>query len=144
MRTLLLAALAVGFASSASAQATSADLDRARSIVGCDVTAIEAGASASGSLSSSDCGYGDGSYADYYGLRLTETSFVTISQSSDAFDSYLILRDGDGEMLVSNDDSNGSLDSEVHQALMPGFYIVVVNSVYEAEEGDYTLEVRLD
>src|SRR5262245_8797752 len=55
---------------------------------------------------------------------------VTITQHSSDFDSYLILRDSNGNIVITDDDSAGNLDSRIGPYILPtsGTYTVVSDS----------------
>jgi hypothetical protein len=59
---------------------------------------------------------------------------------SDAFDTYLYLLDASGNVLTSDDDSGGSLDSLIrHEFSQAGQYTVAVSSFDGTSGGSYTL-----
>lgn len=87
--------------------------------------------------------YNDGSYYDDYFFNGRAGQRVTINLNSSQFDTYLWLIDPSGNTLNTNDDSNGSTNSEIFMTLpRTGRYQVRVNSYGSAETGAYTLIVR--
>ena len=142
--SLVLLALGLAACSGARPSVSDADLDRAAAAVGCfETQAVALGDSVDGRLSESDCDFGDGTYADYYAFRLDDGARVTITHSSDDFDAYLVLYDGRGDSITSDDDGAGGLDSEISQRLRPGLYVIAANSI-ETSTGRYTLDVFAD
>ncbi len=84
-----------------------------------------------------------------YTLNAEAGQAVTITLSSEAFDAYLTLQDGDGNVLAENDDdpSRGT-DSTIQSFVLPSAssYTILVESYGQhgnsgAETGDYTLSV---
>jgi hypothetical protein len=95
----------------------------------------------SGSLSTTDCRLGDGSYADRYQLTISASATVTLTLSSTAFDAYLYLTDASGNVVAEDDDSGGGTNSRISRTLSAGTYYVVANSFSASETGTYTLGV---
>jgi len=77
---------------------------------------------------------------------------VTITLTSDDFDSYLLLLDANGDVLVEDDDSAGRLDSQIVFTLPDDAeYTIVATSLREFssngeffQEGDFTLALNGD
>ncbi|MBL8131027.1 MAG: PPC domain-containing protein [Anaerolineae bacterium] len=69
---------------------------------------------------------------------------VVINQHSDDFDSYLRLLDASGAELSSNDDSGGSLDSQIGPFPLPstGSYTIRASSLSGEATGDFTLSLN--
>lgn len=79
-----------------------------------------------------------------YQLLVEPGSAVSIALNSDAFDSYLTIMDAAGNVLASNDDGGGSLNSLIG-AFSPSAgvtYYVVVSSLGGTDPGAYTLELK--
>ena len=100
--------------------------------------------SAEEELSDSDRILDDGSFYDTYTFDGAANQSVTIYLRSFDFDTYLILIDPNGNVVVENDDSNRTLDSSnsLIEAVLPmnGIYSVLVNSYASDSTGNYSLE----
>lgn len=84
-----------------------------------------------------------------YTLDAEEGQAITITLSSDDFDTYLTLLDDEDNVLTNNDDNNGT-DSGIVGFVLPqaGSYSILVESYGQhndsgAEEGDYSLAVSV-
>jgi hypothetical protein len=67
---------------------------------------------------------------------------VAIDLTSDDFDGYLLLRDPDGYLVGSDDDSGDELNARLHAILgRDGTYRVVATAVGDSARGRYTLTV---
>lgn len=81
-------------------------------------------------------------------IRLDEPTALAIRAESAEFDTYLLVTDEDGAIVVENDDENYSestdwaTDSLAFAELGPGEYRVYLTSLYAVPEGGYTLSVR--
>ena len=97
----------------------------------------------SGTLSVSDGVFSNGEYADVYEFDGSGLGGITADLRSSEFDSYLVLRGPDGEVVAANDDvETGILDSRVSTALSePGLYRLFVTSHEVGEIGSYTLTI---
>lgn len=113
--------------------------------MGCEtVRTIQVGATVNGALSTSDCRLSeDDTYVDFYFLSLDVPRTVTVTQTSDDIDSYLLVfRESDEVLLGQNDDVDDfTLDSRLTISLPAGRFIIAANS-YEIETGPYTLSVQ--
>ncbi len=67
---------------------------------------------------------------------------VVIDLTSSAFDAYLVLRDADGRMIGSDDDSGEGQNARLH-AVLPrdGTYLVIATGFGESARGRYNLAV---
>lgn len=96
-----------------------------------------------GSLAATDCERADGSYEDFFLLRLTSQERVTITLSSSEFDSVLWLFDSNWNLVAFDDDSGGGLDARlVYTAPASGLYFVLANSFGPEETGAYRLQIE--
>ncbi|MBZ0275192.1 MAG: PPC domain-containing protein, partial [Anaerolineae bacterium] len=79
-----------------------------------------------------------------YQLLVEPGSAVSIALNSDAFDSYLTIMDAAGNVIASNDDGGGSLNSLIGAFSPPAgvTYYVVVSSLNGTDPGAYTLELK--
>lgn len=100
------------------------------------------GSAISGSLGTGDCQFEDGTFFDLYTLTGTAGERVTVSMTSTALDSYLILFDSAGEILLEDDDGlgegNARIPFEQGVIVLPytGTYYIGANS-YEVASGAY-------
>ncbi len=69
---------------------------------------------------------------------------VVITLNSDDFDSYLRLIDGTGNEIVTNDDSGGTLNSQIGPYALPatGTYTIRASSLGGSSTGAYTLTLN--
>ena len=94
----------------------------------------------SGVLIDEDSTFTDGEYYDNYEFEGRPGQSITIDLRSDEFDTYLILRQPNGEELA-NDDTEGS-NSRIEVTLSEaGSYEVVVSSFAGGETGEYQLNI---
>lgn len=103
--------------------------------------AIELGETVEGTLSEDEP-------AIVYTFEGEAGQVITITLISDDFDPYLVLEDEDGNVLETDDDSAGSLDSRIGPYTVPadgtyriGVYSFASYSGGSAAEGDFTLSV---
>ncbi len=81
-------------------------------------------------------------------FELTEPSALAFDLSSDAFDTYLMITDEAGNLIVENDDRNYSeatnydTSSAAFAEFEPGVYYVYVTSWFGAPNGPFTLEAK--
>lgn len=111
----------------------------------CDVKdSVAVGQTITGTLSSTDCQLGDGTYADKYALTIAQAGPVRINMLSASLDSYLILQNAaTGTVVAENDDGNGNPDegSRIEMVLQPGRYVVTTNTFQDVGTGSYSLTV---
>ena len=106
------------------------------------------GSAVNGSLGSGDCQFEDGTYFDLYTLTGNAGDRLTVSMTSTAVDSYLILFDSAGEILLEDDDGlgggNARLPFEQGVVVLPytGTYYIGANS-FEVASGSYQLTATL-
>lgn len=95
----------------------------------------------SGVLLEDDSAFSDGEYYDSYDFEGRPGQFITLNLRSGDFDTYLILRQPNGEQLI-NDDTDGS-DSRIEALLTEaGSYEVIVSSFAGGETGEYRLSIE--
>jgi hypothetical protein len=127
-----------------SAKASQEELNNLLSAQGpCDTAvSLNTGQSVNAQLSSSDCRLDDGSYADFYAFNGTQGQQITVSMNSNAFDTYLGLANEDGSFVREDDDGGGGTNSRIVATLpASGLYIILANSVYPNQFGDYALSL---
>jgi hypothetical protein len=94
-----------------------------------------------GALSAGDSTLRSGEYVDHYDFQGRPGERVRIDLRSSDFDTYLILKDPNGEQQ-ENDDFEGTsrsvIDADINES---GTYRVLVTSYGEGETGDYTLAI---
>ena len=96
-----------------------------------------------GTLIPGDRTLSDGSLYDVYPFEAEAGQAITIELVSDAFDTYLIVVDPNGQTIGENDDASAT---ETHSALtltLPeaGTYLIVANAFDATGQGDYRLTV---
>jgi hypothetical protein len=111
----------------------------------CTPTPIAVGAGVSGIIATTDCRstLRAGAYADNYSFTATTGRTYTILLNSSAFDTYLFLQDSGGRVVAANDDSNGTLNSQiVYTAAAAGTFTVHATTYGQGATGAYTVQVR--
>lgn len=87
--------------------------------------------------------FGDGTYMQVYTYHGQAGENVAIRLESGDFDAYLLLYTDESELLAQDDDSSGGTDSLItYQLPYDGLYYIVVNTVFEGEEGGYMLSIE--
>lgn len=87
----------------------------------------------------------DHSHYDSYDFKAAEGATITLTQTSAAFDSYVLLIDKDGSAIAQDDDSAGG--AQGHDARLTfvapytGSYKAYANTRSAAEVGAYTLTI---
>ncbi|MDA1313323.1 MAG: hypothetical protein O2968_08315 [Acidobacteria bacterium] len=84
---------------------------------------------------------GDGSFADNFQLTLDTAQTVIIEMNSTAFDTYLFVFDGVGNLVAPDDDGGTGTNSRLELALPPGTFIIEATSSAPGDDGAYTLSV---
>ena len=111
----------------------------------CDVAtataSIALGQSIEGRLDRSDCTRSDGSHADFYRLVVRTATTVQVVLRSSDFDAYLVVLDGAGSTVASDDDAAGGTDARIVRRLEPGTYYVGANTLRRGETGAYSLQL---
>ncbi|HYX27943.1 MAG TPA: pre-peptidase C-terminal domain-containing protein, partial [Pyrinomonadaceae bacterium] len=112
----------------------------------CASTPIALGQTVNGTLTTSDCPLGDGTYVDAYSFTGTANQQISISMTSSAFDTFLYLLNPDGSVLRLNDDVNPGADSNSRiptsgYFTLPsnGTYTILANSFLANATGAYAL-----
>jgi len=108
---------------------------------------INSGTPVNGSLQSSGCpvgARGTGYYTDRYTFNSEPGRLVTITLSSTAFDTYVYLRNPQGTVIKSDDDSGGGTNSRISFALpagTAGTYTIEATSYASGRTGAYTVSL---
>jgi hypothetical protein len=98
------------------------------------------GTSTQGALETDDCQFFDGSFIDFYSSTITQANAYYFTQTSSAFNSYVLLGLADGTIVAENNDQvDGSPDARIKAILPAGNYILAANSVNPGATGAYTL-----
>ncbi|MGD1902687.1 MAG: PPC domain-containing protein [Geitlerinemataceae cyanobacterium] len=81
----------------------------------------------------------DNSRFDVYLIEGTTNQNLTVSIASSAFDTFLMLLDGDGNTIAQNDDISPSNTNSIVEVVLPssGTYLVVVNGLNSSSRGAY-------
>ncbi len=113
-------------------------------------TPITVGQTINNSLSAAtDCLLADGTLIDFYSFNGTAGQPISISENSNAFDTYLYLLDDAGNVIDENDDSGVTTDSRVPidggVGTLPytGTYIIGANS-FDPSTGAYSITLATD
>lgn len=111
----------------------------------CVPAPISMGQTINGTLSTSDCPLGDGSYIDAYTFNGTSGQQIAILMTSSAFDTFLYLLLPDGSVLSLNDDGGGGTNSRIPPGsqfyTLPGSgsFTILANSFDPGATGPYSL-----
>jgi CHAT domain-containing protein len=85
----------------------------------------------------------DDSYYETHTFEGQEGETVTITLSSEDFDTYLMLQAPTAETIAQNDDGTDGTNSQIIVTLpATGTYTVIANSYEAGETGNYRLELR--
>jgi serine protease Do len=110
-----------------------------------NAAAIEAGQT-QGQLEGTDPMLPDNSHVDVYELQATAGQTLTVTLTSEQFDTYLFLADAEGEILAENDDAEGmGLNSRVQHSVQADGPVYIITNSYDAGiTGPYTVNVQAD
>lgn len=99
------------------------------------------GIPAAGALANSDCvGNVLGEFGDIFRIVRTTTATVTVTATATAFDTFLRLLDGNGDLITEDDDGAGGTNSRISRSLAAGTFFLIVTSFSPGETGSYTLQ----
>jgi hypothetical protein len=108
----------------------------------CNIGSIACGTTREGNLNTGDCQLAsDGTFFEVWTFPLAQATEVTITQTSTAFDSFLILADAACAIIAFDDDSGGNLNSRLVITLPAGNYFIAANTFAFGERGNYQLSV---
>jgi len=97
------------------------------------------GTSSTGTLSSNDCQFSDGSFVDFYNTSVPQAGAYFFRESA-AFDTYLLLAMPDGTTIGENDDELATGTNSGIKALLPaGNYLLSPGAFAPGVTGDYTI-----
>jgi hypothetical protein len=100
------------------------------------------GQTVTGALTSTDCLFDNGTYADAWTLTIAATVRVRIDLTSNQFDTFLVLADSAGLHIAFDDDGGDNLNSRLEMELQPGQYTIWASSFAEGMTGTYQLAVQ--
>ncbi|HXY20265.1 MAG TPA: PPC domain-containing protein [Gemmatimonadales bacterium] len=104
---------------------------------------IPIGTSITGQLTQYDPVMSDQTHYKIFTFQGTAGQTVTIDLMSADFDSYLYLKDQNGNAIAHDDDSGGGRNARIIQVLpYTGMYQIVANTVGRGEVGAFTLQLR--
>ncbi|MCR4317289.1 MAG: PPC domain-containing protein [Planctomycetes bacterium] len=84
----------------------------------------------------------NGKLVNWYEQNFEEGDEVTITLDSDDFDCYLLIEDGDGNLLAENDDGAETTNSELTFTVpASGSYFIGATSYEAGEQGAYRLSI---
>lgn len=106
------------------------------------VGTVGIGDTVTGILTGESCRLSDGTRADRWRLVLDQAAIITIDMYSDDVDSFLIVRDSEGNLIAQDDDGAGSPDARITHGFAAGTYYIIANTYYQDEYGGYTLIVE--
>jgi hypothetical protein len=88
---------------------------------------------------------GNGYYAAYYTFTLAAPADVTLNLDASTQDTYLYLLTGNdkqGAVITSNDDSNGTSNSQIIRSLAAGTYTLEATTYLAGRTGAFSVRVR--
>jgi hypothetical protein len=110
----------------------------------CTPVSATIGKAVAGTLSYTGCQYLDDTFADIYQVTVTDASKpIDIAAVSSAFDAYLLLLDGKGNLVGADDNSGGGTNAHLVQNVAPGTYFIVVKPASDpSSSGSYSFTVK--
>lgn len=108
------------------------------------VQAISYGANlTNAAIAANDLQTSAGDYLDAYWFAGTAGDNVQITMRSSAFDSFLILQNNKGELIASNDNGAGGVDSQISFRLdVTGTYVILATPYEPNKTGAYTMTLN--
>jgi len=104
------------------------------------LTSLALGATATGSLASSDCRLSDGSYIDFYATTVPTAGTYLFTQSSTAIDAFIAVFGSTGVLIGLNDDvAQGTTNAALKAILPAGSVELGATSLEPEETGSYTV-----
>ncbi len=101
-----------------------------------------------GTLTTTSCKLGRGSYADRWELIVPATVDIEVSLTSDEFDAYIVLRNADDDQIGSDDDTGvggfNSGNAFLAGRLQAGTYYIMATTYDDDEVGDYALSIAVE
>jgi hypothetical protein len=102
----------------------------------CAPRALPSSGTVSGATSITSCAWYDNTFADIYRMTVSDSAqVVTAGAHSDVFATSLVLLDGKGNVLATDDNDGGGSDALVAQPLAPGNYYIVVKPAGDPTHG---------
>jgi hypothetical protein len=97
------------------------------------------GTVSSGTLSSTDCQFNDGSFVDFYTTMIPQSGAYLFRQGA-AFDAYLVITTPEGIPIGENDDETPTVTNSAVKALLPaGNYLIGPGSFLPGITGAYDI-----
>lgn len=108
--------------------------------VQCGVRIVHAfGTTSSGTLSTTDCRFPDGSFADFFTTTIPSAGAYVFRQTA-TFDTYLLLALPDGTTIAESfDEPQRGTNSSIKALLPAGSYLLGPGSLNAGVTGDYTI-----
>lgn len=101
---------------------------------------LEPGVPITGALTPDDPTLSDGTYYDAYTFYGHTHELVRFHLSSSEMDMYLLVVDGEGQVIAEDDDSGGGTDAMVEVEIpAEGTYQVLANTFFPGSTGEYLL-----
>jgi hypothetical protein len=116
----------------------------ASEVTNCEDVFVVRGITTTQALQTSDCQRTGGYYGDQFFIYAAPGQAVTVSMSSTAVDSYILIYDTRRAVLIFNDDKDGTTkDAQVaFTASVEGFYGILASSGNVGATGAYTVVVQ--
>jgi hypothetical protein len=109
------------------------------------VTAFTIGTPLTATLSSGDCRRANGSRIQRFRFTLAAPASLEFTQSSTAFDAYMLLDNAAGQLVAFADDiSESERDAAMRVFLLAGEYVVTASGFSATDVGEYTLNAVVD
>ena len=114
----------------------------------CSRTRISNGQTIDGVLSETDCAASANAYRDRYFFDGRPGQIIVIYMNSSAVDSLLVLKNPDGLIIASDDNSGGGLNARIPSTSMPvptfslsswGTYVIEATTTASPTTGAYTI-----
>jgi hypothetical protein len=114
------------------------------SITNCEEVFALRGSTTTQTLETTDCPRTGGFYGDEYFILIPAGQSITVSMTSTAVDSYLLIYDLSGNQLAANDDKDGTTkDAQlVFTSPVSAFYRVFPSSANAGATGAYTIAIQ--
>lgn len=103
------------------------------------------GTTSDGRLSLADCQVSDGSFVDFWSVTMPATGTYVFTESSTAFNSFLLLLTPNLQVIAQNDNgATGSSNSRIKAILPASNFLIGANSLNPRETGAYVVTSAAD